>query len=168
MRARLDVIIISLSIACLLGGCGEDSDRLLLMRSIQNEDTNQIASLAGRGVDLSRPDRTGPRNTPLMWAMFEHQNGAAEVLLRLGADPDVKNRDGETVLMRLCNGGDDNLKAVELVLKYRANVNAKDRFGETALDCAITSSSQASQLVELLKQHGAVRGRAMINSSGPK
>lgn len=140
--------------ALMLISCSENHDRVILNNAISNGDTNAILSLAARGVDLSKPDKTGPRNTPLIWAVFENNKDIISLLLKLGADPNVPNRDGNTALMRSVIHGDESAGIVVMLIKAGANVNAIDKMGCSILTYA-KADPQATKLVEILKQAGA-------------
>jgi hypothetical protein len=58
-------------------------------------------------------------------------SGMFDFLLQNGANPDIKSRDGMTVLGARIILGD--FEGVELILKAGGNVNITDRYGRTAL-----------------------------------
>lgn len=54
-----------------------------------------------------------------------------EVFLKLGANPNVKDSEGITPLMKAVESG--NTKVVKLLLELGANIDAQDNHGNTAL-----------------------------------
>jgi len=66
-----------------------------------------------------------------------------QLLISHGADVNVPNDEGETLLMKACE--DDNLEGVRIFLKAGADVNLKDDDDETALDK--TSSDEIKRLL---------------------
>ena len=76
----------------------------------------------------------------------------AEILLKHGADPNIKNDADETALeIAACNGF---LDFVKLLVKYGANVNVKNEFsGNSPLSCA--QANNHNKVAAFLKAHGA-------------
>lgn len=131
--------------------------------------------LAARGADVNARMTAEPRNgyrnalnrvgaTPLMMAARLADAPLMRVLLELGADPDIANEDGSTLLMvaaglGIHSPGEDPgteteaLECVQLALELGGDVNAIDRNHETALHGAAYRG--ASSIVDLLVEHGA-------------
>lgn len=82
-------------------------------------------------------DLTG--ESPLMIAVRERRVDAVEVLLDAGADPDRRNRSGETSL-HLAVGGDPGM--LKLLLEAGANPNAQDAGGVTPLMLAAAAGQE--------------------------
>lgn len=156
MKAQILLACLLIILALSLTSCSETPDRVMLNLAISDGDTNTISSLAARGVDLSNPDKTGPRNTPLIWAVFENRKGVISLLLKLGANPNVPNRDGHTALIRSVIHGDEESDVVAMLINAGANVNAKDKMGCSALSYAGASGDPpAPKIVDMLKKAGA-------------
>ena len=66
----------------------------------------EIKRLLALGANVNCRDRSLIQATPLVWAMFEHQDQAAEVLLAAGADPNVSDADGKKPLFYALAPGD--------------------------------------------------------------
>src|SRR5262245_33327062 len=66
--------------------------------AVVRQELNLLRTMASKGADLNFRDRSG--STALMWAAFNEYGDAAvvEELLKLGADPHVVNKAGETTL----------------------------------------------------------------------
>ena len=62
-------------------------------------------ALCAHGARLDARDARDEQWTPLMWAASNGRTKICEMLLALGADPSLKNQDGETALdrARRCN-----------------------------------------------------------------
>ncbi|KAI0112110.1 ankyrin repeat-containing domain protein [Nemania sp. FL0031] len=102
-----------------------------------------IERLIGAGLD---PNRSSSE-TPLLHkaAHYHHQFEALSTLLDQGADPDVKDYRGETVLHELAfpifikaGGGQRAVhdRAIELLLRHGASISVNNAYGETPLHLA--------------------------------
>ena len=86
---------------------------------------------------IDTPNSNRERRTPITEAIFVRGQEFVELLLRYGADPNLKlvegriTTDGETYLIRAINKGAPEI--VDLLLKYRADPNFQDSEGWTAL-----------------------------------
>jgi ankyrin repeat protein len=69
------------------------------------------------------------------------------LLLQAGANPNLRNHDGDTALI-LCHGGAD---LALLLIKAGADVNVEDNQGRTAL-----SNTYDKDLQRVLREHGAI------------
>jgi ankyrin repeat protein len=73
-------------------------------------------------------------------------------LLERGADVHIRDRHGETALMKAARHG--NYPVANLLIEHGADIHAKDATGSTALSYA--KSFGQKEMVELLKRHGAM------------
>jgi ankyrin repeat protein len=110
-------------------------------------DTNMLESLldAGATVDPVNPDETD--RTPLGAAANQNNAPAVAILLKHGANPNVRNRNGVTPLHFAAYGRADR-KVFELLLAAHANVNLRDSNGDTPLHLAVRNGKQ--DVVQLL------------------
>ncbi len=76
-----------------------------------------------------------------------------DVMIKKGADINLKNTSGETALMLACQAA--NVKLVELLIKNGADVNAVNRVGETALNYINGSNSIKANITKALNAAGA-------------
>ena len=81
----------------------------------------------GAGIDH-------PVYPPLFWAAKPE---VAAVLIEAGADPNARNKKGQTAIHLTTSSWAPNAATVELLIEHGADVNAKDRSGSTPLHRAI-------------------------------
>ena len=89
--------------------------------------------------------------TPLHIAVKNKDHEAVEILLKRGADVNVRDDNGLTPLHYAVRY---SIGAVEILLKYGADVNAQDDHGDTPLHCAVDSMDSIGA-VEILLKRGA-------------
>jgi ankyrin repeat protein len=95
------------------------------MLAISKGDLRCVEELLARGVDLNaaRFDAFGQQYTSLWYALrTQNPEHLAEKLLRHGADPNLRDNDGCTVLVRAAQSG--QTEAVRVLLRYGADVRA--------------------------------------------
>ena len=137
----------------------------LLFSALSN--TNILESLlnAGATVDPVMPDQT--EWTPLAVAVSENYFAAAAILLKHGANPNVRSRNGMTPLHWAADAWrPDSMVSsnmFELLLANKADPNVRDNNGETPLDlfkrfhqAHPEVSKLADEFADLLRQHGAL------------
>jgi ankyrin repeat protein len=100
-----------------------------LIRAVQAEYTNEVASLLRRGADVNQSEDDG--TTALHVAVLREREDIIETLLKAGANPNAVNDRGENVLF-LVHDNDDN-DFIEYVLKIGANIDQADVAGKTPL-----------------------------------
>jgi hypothetical protein len=110
---------------------------------------SEIVHLVQQGALVDELDHRG--YSPLMLAVYAGNKEAAELLLKLGADPNSHDFGGNTILMGAAFKGNQDL--VELLLAAGADVHAQNHAGLSALDFARTFGR--SQVVLHLQQWGA-------------
>ena len=102
--------------------------------------------------DLNVTDDTGLSPLMLTLTSYRYQNGGlSEVLLQLGADPNVALNDGTTPLMAAASNGHGD--AVKALIAAGAELDSCDRHGRTALHHAISWRDEKS--ARLLVKKGA-------------
>lgn len=117
-----------------------------------------VELLLDAGAD---PDTTYNYKTPLMFLVSDLVlRGSvivemAQLLIEAGADVDVRDLGGDTVLMYAVTGG-DHPEVVRLLLEAGAEVNAKNNKGYTALEYACYMAGDSTvDLVKVLLDAGA-------------
>ena len=97
-----------------------------------------------RTENINEQDKEGI--TPLMYASYNGNTKAVELLLKNKAKIDIKTNSGETALLFACQ---ENMKSVvEVLLKYNASKDIQDSYGFTALMLACNKGYR--EIVELL------------------
>ena len=133
-----------------------------------------VRGLVEHGADVNAPIRRGSAGagqlnragaTPFLLAADTADVPLMKLLVELGADPLIPNRDGTTPLMAAAGYGTlapgeeagtepEALEAVKLVLELGGNVNAVDKNGETAIHGAAYASFP--KMVRWLSEQGAM------------
>jgi len=92
-----------------------------------------ITNIIVRGADINLQNKIN-REAPLHQACFRSNGEAMRILLEHGADVNLKNSIGETVLHYAVASG--KISLVKLVLDYGADVNLKSYNNETPIEQA--------------------------------
>jgi ankyrin repeat protein len=134
-----------------------DRDQLTpLFFAIKRKRVNLVSLLAEAGAD---PSAMGPRGTTLVHHAAELP-GALEILVKHGADPNVRDANGNTALLvAAATGASDSASAL---LKAGADIHAANAAGDTPLHVAIRNDRL--RVVEILLGAGADPAR--VNHSG--
>ena len=96
------------------------------------------------GADMSARIQAGGLQagfTPLHSAAFMEEDDAIEMLLELGANPNVRDVSGWTPLHMAVNVGSESI--VQILLEAGADRNTKDNVGTTPLHAALRSRRHA-------------------------
>jgi len=106
---------------------------IVLNHAMTDPEEMEMVLAAGGDINCCRDSNDG---TPLMHAAFLKQLESVRLLLDLGADVNLQDRDGRTALNRAilgCNDKKRSLPVVELLLQRGADPTIKDREGKTPL-----------------------------------
>jgi ankyrin repeat protein len=119
-----------------------------------------VDEVLARGVPIDDQFEGGV--TPLMTALLRGHIEGARALLARGADPRVRDSDGNTCVMQMISGiyafrsGHDHAPALALLedlLAGGVDVHAQDRRGRTALSLA--AGKGLGDVLAVLQRHGA-------------
>ncbi|MEJ0025711.1 MAG: hypothetical protein WDN01_06760 [Rhizomicrobium sp.] len=95
-----------------------------------NDDLAAIRLLAKYGADL---EEVAEGSTPFVGAVRWSKFGPAEEMLKLGADPDWRDKDGMTALHYMLKKGSDT-RHIAMVVRHGARGDIPDKTGVTAVD----------------------------------
>ena len=121
----------------------------------ESADVAQLLSECGANVNA----RDNNLDTPLLAAVRKLNVDAVRILLAHGAEPNVKNKDGESSLHLFPAYSWDPfyqpyfLKLAPLVLQHGADVNAQDNYHTTPLHVAMEQG--LIKMTQILLEHGA-------------
>ena len=140
-----------------------DGDDAPLMRAVEpNNNPEIVKMLLENGAHVNQRDSN--KETALMAASMDGMTKSAdnrrlkifELLLKYGADPNIKNFQGETALTRSVDTSihDSNLEEVILLIRYHANTNINDIDGNNLIREAIFGENPkiAAYLIKVSKR----------------
>ncbi|EEY69950.1 transient receptor potential Ca2 channel (TRP-CC) family protein [Phytophthora infestans T30-4] len=136
--------------------CGGDVALTPLHQAAATDNVGKIKWLVARGI---RVDTLGERvngvhrRTPLHWAAVVGKVNAAKLLLKKGADPNAKDRDGRTPLHWAARNNHDEV--VSLLLAYNAQPGAADDEGVPVVCFAAEAEGVESSIFSNLVAAGA-------------
>lgn len=102
--------------------------------------------------DINLTDKFGL--APLHYFVKESSYFYIEQLIRRGANPHIKTKDGDTVIhLSVHNNGHSTKSNIELFLELGVDVNAQNNSGDTALHIVVKKSNE--KIIRLLLKKGA-------------
>jgi ankyrin repeat protein len=125
-----------------------NAQQLTLLNAVKNNDIKQVKLLLYKGAGPNAYDDDS--DNVLINAALYASADCMRLLLQNKADPNLKNKYGETPLM-LCTGDLDKMK---LLLQYGANINDTSQSGNNALMVACIAGSSYT-IVKWLIDNGA-------------
>ena len=127
-------LLLILAMAFILPGCGgcgkaspkdffTDSDVIALAKAAAKGDIETIDRLIEKGVDVNAKGKDNV--TPLLFALKGKNKKGFLRLLEHGADPNIQNERGDSVMSLACLAKDDS-DWLKMVLKHKGNPNLVD------------------------------------------
>lgn len=146
--SRLTVLITTFCWCLLMANNSFSQSLSPLLSAIKNNDTTQVSFLLKNGTDISIVDNDS--DNVLMYAALYSTANCMKQLLQKGANPNAKNKLGETAIMWCTN----DMEKTKLLLEYKANMNIKTTTGNTAFLSACVGHAQ-TEMIKLMLQYGA-------------
>ena len=115
-----------------------------------------IDLLASSGMDVNYLDKKSKFGTLLNWAIARNASGSIDMLLTLGANPNMAGLDGMPALhYAVVNGA--NADVVRKLIDAGAEVNAVDGYGNTPLHYIVTRNcdDDVIRVLNILLHNGA-------------
>lgn len=125
-----------------------------LMHAVMGCDEERIVYLVEHGADVTARNSIGV--TPLHFASCPYPR-VIQSLVSGGANINAQDNEGLTPLMRTMGYPD----TTELFIKAGADINIVDKKGRTALDHALKIDTFREEIVQILRDAGAVSGRSV-------
>ncbi|MGL5725366.1 ankyrin repeat domain-containing protein [Cetobacterium sp.] len=121
------------------------------VEAILKNNCHKIKKFIQNGFDPNYRIEKLKSSTALILLSIEENEEIIELLLKYGANPNIKADDGSTPLIVASANG--NLETAKLLLEYGANPNIKADDGTTAL--IIGAEYQQIEIIKLLLKYGA-------------
>ncbi|XDD46598.1 ankyrin repeat domain-containing protein [Leptospira sp. WS39.C2] len=115
---------------------------LITLSSSEFQFLDHTKALLGARANIDAQTKFGI--TPLMGAVFSRNVPLIEELIRLGANLELENSDGNTALLAMINMGNyhpDKPKIFQKLIDAKSNVNHKNAEGNTALHLSVIGDS---------------------------
>jgi hypothetical protein len=98
MNATTFLKFLALFVLIFVGACTKRSLNDDLSGACATGNVQEIKKLLSEGADVNYKGHSLDASTPLIWATRERQEKAVEILLASGADPNIKNGEGQAAL----------------------------------------------------------------------
>ena len=97
------------------------------------------------GAPINSPARNGLKATPIQSAVAAGHDRVAQMLLQLGADPNVREQGGYTPLHAAAQNGDEDM--IRILLYGGADLTLKGKDGKTPLDLAMAAGDEKTIII---------------------
>jgi ankyrin repeat protein len=124
----------------------------MLLKSAENNFFAGVKKAIEIGANINGMQDEGYYSA-LMVAAHNENIEMVEFLINNGADTNIQNSMGNTALILSVQNG--NIDIIRILLNAGADVNIKNDFNENALYYVTDLTPNKSQIIELLKKHGA-------------
>jgi ankyrin repeat protein len=129
------------------------------------DDVKGLRALIAQGVDVKRPGQNSQGRTLLTSAATEGKIAMMDVLLKAGADPNVKDESGMTALRHVAWTGKNPVAATRRLIAAKADVNlAADDDWTPLIQVMYADPGVAVPVAQLLLQAGA--DASVVNNEG--
>ena len=119
-----------------------------LIRAIEKGDENKARALIEQGLSLNVHGEEGI--TPLFWLVTQKNKAAMRLAIKLGADPDFADPNGDSPVVFAAGANDDELL---LILLEGGDANAVDSDGLPAIFAAV--AEERIEQIKMLMRFGA-------------
>ncbi len=127
--------------------------KLIKPSTIRDLDTMRalITNEVGKSIDINEQDSSG--STVLQWSVRRWYFDLTTLVLQKGADPNIKDIEGNSTLHIASHLGDSSARMISLLLQYGAEVNTRNMRDYIPLHLAAESGYATG--VQLLISKGA-------------
>lgn len=119
----------------------------------------ELLSHSGEGKKLDINAMNNYNRTALFDAFMYSNHAMIELLIKHGANINIQNKDGRTILMMLLSSTKPNMEMIKLAIGLGSKLDVKDKKGMTALDYAKKQLERANN-----SQQNAMKN--LVNSMG--
>lgn len=114
-------VLAAFSGVLLFVGCLHKNLNEQLLTAAANGDAALVERLLQEGADVNYVGNSGNKFTPLLWACFARKLEVAMLLLKQGADPNIKSSTGYLPLFYAVGSSEANADLVSLLLEKGAD-----------------------------------------------
>lgn len=138
----------------------DDRGMTALHHAVEQRDQSIVKELLSHsGLDI---DAMNNYNRTALYDAFMYSNHAMiELLIKHGANINVQNKDGKTILMMLLSSTKPNMEMIKLAIGLGSKLDLKDKKGETAVDYAkkqLARVPNSSAMKNLVNSMGSQMG----------
>lgn len=144
----------------------DDRGMTALHYAVENRDQSIVKELlahSGEGKKLDIDAMNNYNRTALFDAFMYSNHAIIELLIKHGANINIQNKDGRTILMILLSSTKPNMEMIKLAISLGSKLDVKDKKGETAIDyakkqLARANNSQRNAMKNLVDSMGGQMG----------
>jgi ankyrin repeat protein len=125
----------------------DDRGMTALHHAVEQRDQSivkELLSHSGEGKKLDIDAMNNYNRTALFDAFMYSNHAMIELLIKHGANINIQNKDGKTILMMLLSSTKPNMEMIKLAMGLGSKLDIKDKKGETALDYAKKQLARAN------------------------